>query len=81
MNSRWKGSETGAPEFLGSFCPSDIVILLEINSDGSDIRRHRKQLLQQSQINSHLEYIYISHTFPQALGVSRSTFDSNNLCY
>jgi hypothetical protein len=68
MNSRWKGSETGAPEFLGSFCPSDIVILLEINSDGSDIRRHRKQLLQQSQINSHLEYIYISHTFPQAFG-------------
>jgi hypothetical protein len=25
--------------------------------------------------------IYISHTFPQALGVSRRTFDSNNLCY
>ena len=24
--------------------------------------------------------IYISHTFPQALGVSRRTFDSNNLC-
>jgi hypothetical protein len=25
--------------------------------------------------------IYISHTFPQALGVSRRTFDSNNLCH
>jgi hypothetical protein len=25
--------------------------------------------------------IYISHTLPQTLGVSRRTFDSNNLCY
>jgi hypothetical protein len=24
MNSRWKGSETGALEFVGSFCLSDI---------------------------------------------------------
>ena len=63
MNSRWKGSETGAPEFVGSFWLSDIrrVMLLEINSDGSHIRRHREQLLQQPQINSHLENIHISY--------------------
>ena len=70
-----------APEFVGSFCLSDIhhccsrlIPMVVISGDtGNDSYNNFK--------SNPIWKIYISHTFPQTLGVSRRTFDSSNLCY